>query len=170
MARAKKTAAVPEEVAAKAEKSVEKEESTAETVKAPAAKKCGGRKCAEKKEEAPKAAKTTKKKAAPEATPYEKLVETVRAKAAKAKPVSEFAAEITLTGTVEGKFYVKSAGGTADVQPFDYKGADLYVTADSDTLISVTEGKLSLSDSVEQGKVEMVGRASVMIALRNIIA
>ncbi|MBQ4311052.1 MAG: SCP2 sterol-binding domain-containing protein [Oscillospiraceae bacterium] len=115
--------------------------------------------------------KRTKKAAAKpaEATPYETVVAAAAKKAEKAKASTDFATEVTLTGTVEGKFYVKVSDGKVDVQPYDYKGAALTVTVDSDAFNELIEGKLTASSAVESGKLEMTGRASLMVAFRNIL-
>ncbi len=98
---------------------------------------------------------------------YESIVESFKTRAAKAKaPVdARVVAQVKLYGTVEGVLYVLVANGIAVVEPFDYRGADIEVEADSEIFASVVEGKRQLSSAIADGSVKMQGNAGKAIIL-----
>lgn len=85
-------------------------------------------------------------------------------------PTEYFAAEVTLTGNVTGKFYVKCSNNGTEVAAYDYKNADLTVEVDSDTLESIIAGNIAPREAVISGKLEMIGRASIMAAFTGLIS
>ncbi len=119
---------------------------------------------------AKKTRSSKKTKAAEDVSPFDAIVAAAQKKAAKAKCAVEFAAQIDLTGDVTGTLYVECKDGNINVAGFDYKGHDLSVTADSDTFISLINGKTELPKAVESGKLEMTkAPLSTMLALKKIL-
>ena len=106
----------------------------------------------------------------PELSPFEKLFNSAADKIGKSSPTAYFAAEVTLTGNVTGKFYVKCSADGMEVMPYNYNDADLTVEVDSDTLESIIAGNIAPRDAVVSGKLEMIGRASVMAAFVGLIS
>ena len=94
----------------------------------------------------------------------------IRDKIGKSSPTAYVAAEVTLTGNITGKFYVKCSDNGTEVAAYDYKNADLTVEVDSDTLESIIAGNIAPRDAVVSGKLEMIGRASVMAAFVGLIS
>lgn len=89
-------------------------------------------------------------------SPYDAAVKLVSNKTCKIRTAKkDFAAQFTLTGSAEGVFFVKSEGGKVDVQPWDYKDADVNVTVDADALKKLVDGKLNFEKAVEKGLLEM---------------
>lgn len=150
------------EVGAKAEKAT------------PAKKTSTARKSAVKTEKSADEQPAKKKPAAKKTktvtlTPFEEIVALASKKTAKAKSFKDFAAQITMNGKVEGIFYVKSADGNVDVQPFDYKNADVYVTVDSDALVTLIGGG-DVEKAVKDGLLEMNGGSfSTAVALKSVL-
>ncbi len=109
-------------------------------------------------------------KTAEDVSPFDAIVAAAQKKAAKAKYTAEFAAQIDLTGKVTGTLYVESKDGNINVAGFDYKDHDLAVNADSDTFVSLINGKEELPKAVESGKIEMTkAPLSTMLALKKIL-
>lgn len=110
---------------------------------------------------------TVKAEVAKKELTYEQIVDTFKAKAAKAKaPVdARVAAQVHLSGSVEGIFYVLVANGIAVVEPFDYKGADIEIEADADVLASVLAGNKKISSAIANGDIKMQGNAGKAIIL-----
>lgn len=156
-----KTEAV--EKAAETKKNTSAGRKTAKAASSDEAKKTTTAKAAEPaKKKAPRKPKVT-------LTPFEEIVAAASKKTEKAKSFKDFAAQITMNGKVEGIFYVKSADGKVDVQPFDYKNADIYVTVDSDTLVSLMASG-DVEKAVKDGKLEMSGGSlSTIVALKSVL-
>ena len=106
----------------------------------------------------------------PELSPFEKLFNSVSDKIGNSAPTSYFAAEITLTGNITGKFYVKCTDDGMEIMPYNYNDADLTVEIDSDTLENIIADNISPREAVISGKLEMVGRASIMAAFTGLIS
>lgn len=121
----------------------------------PAAKKTAQSSAAEVKSgDKPAAKRTRKTKAAvPEQTDFDKFVSEVKKKAEKAKAPVDFAAQVAITGKVDGIFYVKAESGSAYAAGYNYVGADLYVTADSETFADLMSGKTDFDSAVLGGKI-----------------
>ena len=102
--------------------------------------------------------------------PFEKLFNSVADKIGKSSPTAYFAAEVTLTGNITGKFYVKCSDNGTEVAAYDYKNADLTVEVDSDTLENIIAGNIAPREAVISGKLEMIGRASIMAAFVGLIS
>ena len=117
------------------------------------------------------AEKKSAKSSAPKLSPFDELFGKAADKIIHSKfnPNSYFAAEITLTGAVTGKFYVKFDNGM-EVMPYDYKDADLNVEVDSDILAGIIDGTVAFWDAVNVGKLEMTGRASIMASFAGLIS
>lgn len=98
---------------------------------------------------------------------YDFIVDTFKAKVAKAKAPADarVAAQVKLYGTVEGVLYILIANGIAVVEPFDYKGADIEIDADSDVFASVLAGNKSISTAIADGDIKMQGNAGKAIVL-----
>ncbi len=123
----------------------------------------------EKTEAAPKAKRTRKPKEE-DIHPFFKAVNAAKDKTAKAKPAVDFAAQVMLTGEFSGIFYVKTFGGYVDVQPYNYEGADLYVTVDYETFMKLSAGKGDVAAAVKSGALEMTGApASTMFAFIDLL-
>ncbi len=61
---------------------------------------------------------------------------------AKVKDVSEhITVQFNVSGEGSGAFYAEIAEGKINVQPYDYKGCDIQVDADSDALVTALESK-----------------------------
>ena len=106
----------------------------------------------------------------PELPPFEKLFNSAADKIGKSSPTAYFAAEITLTGNITGKFYVKCSADGMEVMPYNYNDADLIVEVDSDTLENIIAGNIAPREAVISGKLEMIGRASIMAAFVGLIS
>ena len=136
------------------------------------AEKKAAPKTAEKKKPGrkPKSAESKKAVAAePVLSPFDRIFHAVADKIGNSTPIAYFAAEVTLKGAVEGKFYVNCTENGMDIAPYDYQGADLLVEVDSDTLESIIAGKTSINDAISLNKLEMRGTASIMFAFAKLI-
>ena len=106
----------------------------------------------------------------PEISPFDKVFNAAADKIGNSAPTAYFAAEVTLTGNVTGKFYVKCSADGMEVMPYNYNDADLTVEVDSDTLESIISGNVAPREAVISGKLEMIGRASIMSAFVGLIS
>ena len=156
--RGRKPAAAKAEKPAKAVKKASEKKSEAKT----AEKKKPGRK-------PKKAAESKAVEVIPELSPFDRVFHAACEKIEKSSPTEYFAAEVTLTGEVNGKFYVNCTANGMDIAPYDYQGADLTVTVDSETFEDIIAGKSYLNDAISFKKLEMEGRASVMFAFAKLI-
>ena len=122
-------------------------------------------------------AKCAKKTASEKATvvsellTYEAVVECFKTRVQKAKgPVdARIAAQVRLSGSVEGTLYVLVANGIAVVEPFDYRGADIEVEADADVFFAVLSGKKAISSAIVDGDIKMQGNAGKAIVLASVV-
>lgn len=98
---------------------------------------------------------------------YEGIVQLFKNKVSKAVAPAEakVAAQVKLYGSVEGVLYVLIANGIAVVEPFDYKGADIEIDADSDVFTSIIMGNKALSTAIADGDIKMQGNAGKAIIL-----
>lgn len=124
--------------------------------------------------------KTVKKTAAPkkekakaeksDVHPYDEVIAAAKKNVSKAAAKIDFAAQITFNGSDTGVCYVKAVDGAVDVQPYDYKNADLYVDVDFDTFADLLAKKTTAADAVKKGKLEMCGApVSVMAAFCSVL-
>ncbi|MGN1416316.1 MAG: hypothetical protein ACI4XF_05710 [Oscillospiraceae bacterium] len=138
----------------------------------PAAKKADQSSAAEvNPEEKPAAKRTRKTKAAvPEQSDFDKFVSDVKKKTEKAKAPADFAAQVAITGKVDGIFYVKAENGSAYAAGYNYVGADLYVTADSETFADLMSGKTDFDSAVLGGKITFEDAPlSTVIAFKKVV-
>lgn len=98
---------------------------------------------------------------------YDAIVEKFKEKVSKAKAPADarVATQVKLYGSVEGVLYVLIANGIVVVEPFDYKGADIEIDADSDAFVSVLSGNKSISTAVADGDIKMQGNAGKAMIL-----
>ncbi|MBQ9209314.1 MAG: SCP2 sterol-binding domain-containing protein [Oscillospiraceae bacterium] len=98
---------------------------------------------------------------------YDQILDALRAGISRAKaPVdAHVAAQVRLYGKVEGILYILVANGIVVAEPFDYKGADIEVDADSETFMSVLSGNKPISNAIAEGSVKMQGNAGKAIIL-----
>lgn len=102
--------------------------------------------------------------------PYDEVIAAAKKNTSKAKAAVDFAAQITFNGSDTGVCYVKAVDGAVDVQPYDYKNADLYVDVDFDTFADLLAKKTTAADAVKKGKLEMSGApVSVMAAFCSVL-
>ena len=106
----------------------------------------------------------------PELSPFDKVFNAAADKIGNSAPTAYFAAEVTLTGNVTGKFYVKCSADGMEVMPYNYNDADLTVEVDSDTLENIIAGNIAPREAVISGRLEMIGRASIMTAFTGLIS
>ncbi|MBQ8568284.1 MAG: SCP2 sterol-binding domain-containing protein [Oscillospiraceae bacterium] len=117
-----------------------------------------------------KAATPKKEKAKADVHPYDEVIAAAKKNTSKAKAAVDFAAQITFNGSDTGVCYVKAVDGAVDVQPYDYKNADLYVDVDFDTFADLLAKKTTAADAVKKGKLEMSGApVSVMAAFCSVL-
>lgn len=138
----------------------------------PGAKKAAQSSAAEvKSEDKPATKRTRKTKAAvPEQTDFDKFVSEVKKKTEKAKAPVDFAAQVAITGKVDGIFYVKAENGSAYAAGYNYVGADLYVTADSETFADLISGKTDFDSAVLGGKITFEGAPlNTIIAFKKVV-
>jgi putative sterol carrier protein len=102
-----------------------------------------------------------------QALSWDKIIEDFRAKVSKATAPADatVATQIKLYGSVEGILYVLIANGIVVVEPFDYKGADLEIEADSDVFVGVINGTRSISNAIADGDIKMQGNAGKAMIL-----
>lgn len=167
MARPKKNAVpVSETVAVGAVKAAEVKEDSAK-IEQPAAKT------------AKTASKTTKTTKAPaskkpiEVKPldFEEIVSKFRSSVAKAKAPADLriAAQVRLSGSVDGILYVLVANGYAVVEGFDYRDADIDIDADADAFYAVISKKTDIATALVNGSVKMQGNAGKAIVLAKVV-
>lgn len=91
---------------------------------------------------------------------YEQIVakakEIMAAKSAESVK-DHLAAEIHITGEGEGAFYVEVKDGNISVEPYEYYDRDFILTATSDDLLAVVEGKLDAVLAYTTGKIKIDG-------------
>ena len=102
---------------------------------------------------------------------YEAVVECFKTRVQKAKGSvdARIAAQVRLSGSVEGTLYVLVANGIAVVEPFDYRGADIEVEADADVFFAVLSGKKAISSAIVDGDIKMQGNAGKAIVLASVV-
>ena len=98
---------------------------------------------------------------------WDKILDDFRAKVSKATAPADVtvATQIKLYGSVEGILYVLIANGIVVVEPFDYKGADIEIEADSDVFAGVLSGSRSVSTAIADGDIKMQGNAGKAMIL-----
>ncbi len=167
MPRTKKTADAAVEAAEVKETKVE----AAEVAAAPAKKTTKTSTGIKKTTTSTGTAAAKKTAAASKELDFEEIVTKFRASVAKAKAPADLriAAQITLTGSVEGILYVLVANGYAVVEGFDYKDADIDMDADADAFYAVVTGKKDIAAALNEGTVKMQGNAGVGIQLAKVV-
>ena len=86
---------------------------------------------------------------------YHELVKKVQlalAKADASKIEEHIAVQVNVTGEAEGAFYMEVANGSLFVCPYDYNDRDALLTVSGDDILAVAEGKLTLENAYEQGR------------------
>lgn len=139
----------------------------AKTEKKTAAKP--GRKPAANAEKTSAAKKTTSRK---KGTSYEDVFEAARKKLLAAnitrikRPI---AANIELTGSVTGDFYVYIDADKQEisVEPYKYNDYNVNIRADADGLLAVMKGKKNIYDALADGDVHIYGETKKAILLIN---
>lgn len=141
----KKTAAKKEKPAAKKDKPVAKKEK-------PVAKK-----------EKPAATKKSENKLT-----YNDIV-TMTAKKVLAADISKLndsiSAQIAIYGQCDGIFYLEIKDGVISVEPWDYKGADIQIYTNTEDLVKIVTGKLSIYDAISSKVFEIYGDTEKAILL-----
>lgn len=117
-----------------------------------------------------KPAKTVKEPKAPKKKQltYEEIVakvsEQLKARDASKLDVS-IAAQIVVTGEIDGIFYIEVKDGKIAVEPYDYKNNDFEIKIPSDILLKVAEGKMSITGAVLSGAASFTGDIKKAFAL-----
>ena len=91
---------------------------------------------------------------------YEEIVANVKEAyaGADASKVSEHVAfQFNITGEGEGAFYVEIKDGKINVEPYEYHDRDILVTANADTIIGLTNGKIDPVKAFLIGKLKAEG-------------
>ena len=86
-----------------------------------------------------------------------KKVQTALAKADASKVEGHVAVQVNVTGEAQGAFYMEIADGVLYVAPYDYNDRDALLTADGADVLAVAQGKVSLEDAVNEGKISHEG-------------
>ena len=87
---------------------------------------------------------------------YHELVEKVQTALAKAdasKVENHIAVQVNVTGEAEGAFYMEISDGVLYVAPFTYNDRDGLLTGEAEEILNVAEGKISIKDAAESGKI-----------------
>lgn len=102
---------------------------------------------------------------------YDTIIEIFKSRASVVKaPVNvSAAAQVTLTGKVEGILYVLIANGIAVVEPFDYKGADIEIEADARCFAEVINDEKKFKDAIVDGDIKVQGNAGKAIILASVL-
>lgn len=175
----------PEKPAVTEEKAPTKKTSKAKAAEAPVSepapkKRCGRKPKAAaeaaaaaevKAEEKPATKRPRKPKAAvPVQSDFDKFVAAVKKKTADAKAPFDFAAQVAITGKVDGIFYVEAKDGAVYAEGFNYVGANLYVTADSETFAAIMNGKADFDTAVLDGKLSFENAPlSTIVAFKKVV-
>lgn len=147
-------------------------------VKATATKTTATKATATKKAPAKAAAtKTVAKKTAPVSRKrpmtFDSAVLLVR-KAIKLNPVKKItekiAAEVTITGSAEGTFYIEVENGAFVVEPFDYVDKDVTVLIDTEALEAVKNKEIKISELFAKGKIQAYGDIAKAVKLLGLFA
>ena len=136
---------------------------------APKAEKKPAAKSSAKKEAAPK--KETAKKTTKKSTSYEDVVSAAKKKMSGAnfsKLKYPVAANVELSGSVQGTFYVYVADGKAAVEPYKYDDYDVYFRADADEFMNVINGKKNIYDALAEGLVKVDGNTKKAVLFINV--
>ncbi len=129
--------------------------------KKPAAKKTTEKKASEKADaKKPAAKKPASRKSAPKGITFDMVVEKTRKKVLAANTTRikfPIAANIVLTGSCDGIFYIYMDEGKIAVEPFKYDDYDVNITVDTDAFVKVIEGKLNVYDALSAGDMKIDG-------------
>lgn len=140
-------------------KKVQAEKKTAAKKEKPAAKKD---KPVAKKEK-PAATKKSENKLT-----YNDVV-TMTAKKVLAADISKLndsiSAQIAIYGQCDGIFYIEIKDGVISVEPWDYKGADIQIYTNTEDLVKIVTGKLSIYDAISSKVFEIYGDTEKAILL-----
>lgn len=78
------------------------------------------------------------------------------------------AVQVNIVGEGSGAFYIEVAGRKVTVEPYDYYDRDGLWTTDAQTLVAISDGKLSLAQAIEQGVLKMEGNMEKMAMMQKI--
>lgn len=157
--KAEKKATAKKETAPKAEKKTpgRKPKAKSETAanEKTVAKRSYNKKTAGKAPEKP-APKRGRKKS----VTYNTVVDSAKKKLALAdisKIKYPIAANIELSGSADGIFYIFVSDGKIAVEPYKYDDYDVYLRADADELMNVLNGKKNIYDALADGLIKIDG-------------
>lgn len=80
----------------------------------------------------------------------------------------EIAIQFNVTGDGEGIFYAAYKGGVLSVEPYDYRDRDAALTADSDVMFRIAEGRLDPIQAFFTGKLKVDGSVDKALTLKNL--
>lgn len=93
-------------------------------------------------------------------------------KAIKLNPVKKItekiAAEVTITGSAEGTFYIEIENGAFVVEPFDYVDKDVTVLIDTEALEAVKNKEIKISELFAKGKIQAYGDVAKAVKLLSV--
>lgn len=102
---------------------------------------------------------------------YEEIVYKVREGFENADARAIFvhvAIQVNIVGEGSGAFYIEIANRGIVVEPYDYHDRDGLITADGATLAEIADGKLTLQEAVETGRMKIEGNPEKLVLLKNI--
>ncbi len=157
--KAEKKAAAKKEAAPKAEKKTPGRKPKAKSGTAanekPVAKRSYNKKTADKATEKP-APKRGRKKS----VTYNNVVDSAKKKLSLAdisKIKYPIAANVELSGSADGIFYIFVSDGKIAVEPYKYDDYDVYLRADADELMNVLNDKKNIYDALADGLIKIDG-------------
>lgn len=80
----------------------------------------------------------------------------------------EMAIQFNLTGEGEGVFYAAYKGGVLSVEPYDYHDRDAALTADSEVMFRIAEGKQDPVQAFFTGKLKVDGSVDKALVLKKL--
>ncbi len=75
------------------------------------------------------------------------------------------AADIKLYGKFEAHMYIELKDGNLTVAPYDYIERDLEVAISVENALAIAEGKLSLAEAIEDGRLYVYGNVGAAVKL-----
>ncbi len=123
---------------------------------------------AKKEKTVAKKEKTAETKRAENKLTYHDVV-TMTAKKVLAADISKLnesiSAQIAIYGQCDGIFYIEINDGVISVEPWDYKGADIQIYTNTEDLVKIVTGKLSIYDAIASKVFEIYGDTEKAILL-----
>ena len=77
--------------------------------------------------------------------------------------------QITMTGAAEGTFYVKFDGGTFEIEPYTYEGADANIECSFDNLLAMAEGRISADSLFLSDQLKITGNLARGYDIRHVL-